>query len=89
MYTTAHVRALELRLHHAETLLQSYSQLVRNDTADRIRRLEERMQTAQLAQSQGQLVTGSGPLGLDQRIQNVEQQIKPHLELLPPYVPSR
>ena len=90
MYSTAHVRALELRLHHAETLLQSYSQsLAHNDTADRIRRLEERLQTAQLAESHGQLVTGSGKLGLEQRIQNVEQQVKPHLEVLPPYVPNR
>src|SRR6478752_3649491 len=90
VYTTAHVRALEVRLHHAEALLQSCSQsLARSDTADRIRRLEERMQTAQSAASQGQLVTGSGTLGLEQRIQSVEQQIKPHLEVLPPYVPNR
>ena|ERR1041385_2238240 len=90
IYTMAHVRALEARLYHAETFLESHSQsLASNDTSDRIRRLEERMQAAQLPVSQRQLVTGSGTLGLEQRIQTVEQQIKPHLEVLPPYVPNR
>jgi hypothetical protein len=90
IYTTAQVRSLEVRLYHAEALLQPHSQSVaRDDMADRIRRLEERMQTAQIATSQGQLVTGSDSLGLEQRIQNVEQYIKPRLEVLPPYVPNR
>ena len=89
-YTAAHVRALELRLHHAEALLQSYGQsMARNDTSDRIRRQEERMRSPHLAQSRTQPVTDSGTLVLEQRIQKVEQQIKPHLEVLPPYVPNR
>ncbi len=58
-------------------------------SAERIRSLEERVQKAELAASPGQLAAGSGTPTLEQRIQNVERQIKPHLEVLPPYVPDK
>jgi len=87
---TTHVRDLERRLQHAEALLQSDSQLLASTASiDRIRSLEERVQRAELAASQGQLAITSGTPGLEQRIQNVEQQIKPHLEVLPHYVPTK
>jgi hypothetical protein len=88
---TAHVRELERRLQHAEALLQSFSQsLASTASAARIRGLEDRVQRAALAVSQGQpVIAGSGTPGLEQRVQNVEHQIKPHLEVLPPYVPDK
>ncbi len=89
--TTAHVRELERRLQHAEALLQSINQTLASPaSANRIRSLEDRVQRAELAVSQGQpVVAGSGTPGLEQRVQNVERQIKPHLEVLPPYVPDK
>jgi hypothetical protein len=88
--TTAHVRELERRLQHAEALLQSHTQsLASAASVERIRSLEEKVQRAELAASQGQLATGNGTPGLEQRIQKVEQEIKPHLEVLPNYVPDK
>ena len=86
----ASVRDLERRLEQAEALLQSHSQsFASTASAERIRSLEERVQRAELAASQVQFATSSGMPGLDERIQKVEQQIKPHLEVLPPYIPVR
>ena len=88
--TTAHVRELERRLQSAEALLQFHTQSLANAASvERIRSLEERVQRADLAASPGQLAAGSGTPGLEQRIQNVERQIKPHLEVIPPYVPDK
>lgn len=89
-HMAAHVRNVERRLQHAEALLQSHSHLLANTTsAERVRRLEARVQRAELVGSQGQLAAASAGPGLEKRIQNVEQQITPHLEELPPYVPTR
>jgi len=88
--TASRVRELEQRLQRAEAALQSHSQSLADPTAAaRIRSLEERVQRAEAAAAPVQLVTSSGRIGLEQRIQNVEQKIKPHLETLPPYVPDR
>ena len=88
--TTAHMRELERRLARAEALLQSHTQsLASTASGERVRSLEVRIQRAELAGSQVQLGAGSGTPGLEQRIQKVEQQIKPHLEVLPPYVPDK
>ena len=88
--TTAHMRELERRLERAEALLQSHTQsLASAASAERIRSLEGRVQRAELAGSQGQPVKGSGTPSLEQRVGNVERQIKPHMEVLPPYVPDR
>jgi len=87
---TAHVGELERRLQHAEVVLESHSNLLASTaSAERIRGLEERVQRAELAASHGQPVAGSGTPRLEQRVQHVERQIKPHLEVLPPYVPDR
>ena len=86
----AHMRDLERRLQCAEAFLQSHRQsLGRTASAERIRDLEGRLQRAELSASQAQFVTESGTSGLEQRVQIVEQRIKPHLEVLPPYVPSK
>jgi Tfp pilus assembly protein PilO len=90
VHTASRVRELELRLQRAEAALQSQSQSLADTTAaPRIRNLEERVQRVEAAAAQVQLVTSSGTVGLEQRIQKVEQEIKPHLETLPPYVPSK
>jgi hypothetical protein len=90
VHTASRVRELEQRLQHAEAALQSHSQSLADTTAAaRIRSLEERVQRAEAAAAQFQFATGGGTVGLVQRIQNVEQKIKPHLETLPPYVPDR
>jgi hypothetical protein len=87
---TAHMRELERRLQRAEELLQSHTQsLASAASAERVRSLEGRVQRAELAGSHVQLAAGSGTQNLEQRIQNVEQQIKPHLEVIPPYVPDK
>jgi hypothetical protein len=85
------MRELERRLQHAEALLQSLNQTLASPaSANRIRGLEDRVQRAELAVSQGQpVVAGSSTPGLEQRVQNVEHQIKPHLEVLPLYVPDK
>ncbi len=86
----ARVRDLERRLQHAEAMLQSHSQsLADTASAERIRGLEERIARAESAASQELLAARSGTPGLEQKIQIVPQQIKPHLEVLPPYVPDR
>ena len=93
LHTATHARELERRLQKAETALQSQGQSATDTTtAARIRSLEERVQRAELASSQAKFTSGSGTadtFALEQRVQKVEQQIKPHLEVLPPYVPDK
>jgi Flp pilus assembly protein TadB len=89
-HTASRVRELERRLQRAEAELQSHSQSLADTTvAARIRSLEDRVRRAEAAAAHVQLVTSGGTVGLEQRIQNVEQKIEPHLETLPPYVPSK
>jgi hypothetical protein len=88
--TSLRVRELEQRLQRAEVALQSQNQSVVDTTAAaRIRRLEERVQRVEAAGAQIQLVANGSTPSLEQRIQNVEQRMEPHLETLPPYVPNR
>ena len=92
LHTATRIRELERRLQNAEASLQSPGKPAADPaTAARIRSLEERLQRAESASAQAQFVSGSqaDTFGLEQRVQKVEQQIKPHLEVLPPYVPDR
>ena len=89
-HTASRVRELEQRLQRAEAALQSHGQLLADTTTPaRIRSLEERVQRTEAAAAQVQPVASGGTVALEQRIQNVEQKIKPHLETLPPYVPDK
>lgn len=93
LHTAMRVRALERRLQQAEAALQSQGQPAMDAaTVARIRSLEERLQRAERTPAQAPSVSRSGPadtVGLEQRVQKIEQQIKPHLEVLPPYGPDR
>ncbi len=89
-YTAARVRDLDSRLHRAETLLQAHAQsLAGAATAEQVRGLQARVQRSELLALQAPPFVGSDSSVLEQRVRNVEQQIKPRLELLPPYVPDR
>ena len=92
LHTATRVRKLERRLQNAEAALQSQGKLADAGTATHIRNLEERVRRAESASAPAQFVGGGGPVdtfGLEQRVQKVEHQIKPHLEVLPPYVPDK
>ena len=93
LHTATRVRELERRLQNAEAALKSQDQPVTDAaTVARIRNLEERVRRTESAAAPAQFVGGGGPVGtfgLEQRVQKVEQQIKPHLEVLPPYVPDK
>lgn len=89
-HTSARVRELELRLQSAETALRSHSQSLAETTAlERLRNLETRLQQTETTVTQIQPVIANDTTGLEQRIHHIEQQIKPHLETLPPYNPNR
>ena len=89
-YTAARVRDLDRRLQGAETLLQSQARsLAGVASPEQLRGLEARVQRFELLASQAPRFTGSETFVLEQRVAMVEQQIKPHLEVLPPYVPNK
>ena len=89
-YTAARVRDLDGRLHRAETLLQAHAQsLASAATAEQVRGLQARVQRSEILTLQAPQFVGSDSSVLEQRVRNMEQQIKPHLEVLPPYVPDR
>lgn len=73
---------------HTATRLQELEQRLAA-TAVRIHNLEERVQVAEAASVRAHFAGGGGSVntfGLEQRVQKIEQQITPHLEVLPPYV---
>jgi cob(I)alamin adenosyltransferase len=88
-YTAAHVKDLDRRLQRAETLLQSHGQsLAGTVSAEQIRALEARVRRSELMAPQPPQFVLSETSAMEQRVATVEQQIKPHLEVLPSYVPS-
>src|SRR5688500_861361 len=87
---TTRVRNMEQQLQRAEAALQSHNQSLADTTiATHLRSLEKRLGKAELAASQPHIAGGGSPAGLDERIQNVERKIEPHLETLPPYNPYK
>jgi hypothetical protein len=90
VHTSSRVRELEYRLQRTEAVLGSRNQsLADTAVAARIRRLEERVQRAEAEGAQVQSVASGSMAGLEQRVQNVEHKIEPHLETIPAYVPNR
>jgi hypothetical protein len=89
-YTAAQVRDLDHRLHRAETLLQAHAQSLADAAiAKQFRDSQARVQKSELLALQAPQFVGCDSSVLEQRVRNVEQQTKPHLEVLPPYVPDR
>jgi len=86
-YTSVQVRDLERRLNRAETTLQCHARSLEGIASANIHSLEARHQEAELLAPRPQSIHNATSV-LEQRITKVEQQIKPHLEVLPRYVPD-
>ena len=88
-YMVTRVHRLEQRLQVAEAAIQSRNQPSTDPAvAARIHDLDKRLRQVE-AKRQVQLATSSDVAGLERRIQRVEQNIRPHLEPLRPYLPAK